>query len=130
MISALAEHWAERGLWAMAPAAVQGAVLSLGFLLGMLGWGLRALALFTAKSNFTHLVAHRKQAGHALVTGGVYALCRHPSYVGWFLWSISTQLILGNPICFIAYTAVSWLFFARRIPEEEDLLIDFFGEQY
>lgn len=24
---------------------------------------------------------------------------RHPGYLGWFMWSISTQVLLANPIC-------------------------------
>merc|ERR1719323_1565782 len=103
MIAAIVEYWAELGFWTAMPAAetVRGVLTGLGFLLGLAGWGLRTAALFTAKSNFTHLVARRKQANHVLVTVGVYRLCRHPSYAGWFLWSISTQLVLGNPICFV-----------------------------
>ena len=50
--------------------------------------------MFTAKTNFNHYVQYVKQQGHELVTTGVYSFCRHPSYVGWFLWSIGTQV--GN----------------------------------
>mmetsp|Transcript_151554 Transcript_151554/g.486331 ORF Transcript_151554/g.486331 Transcript_151554/m.486331 type:complete len:295 (+) Transcript_151554:1-885(+) len=132
MIAALAENLLEAQLPAMpAPViAVRHGILVAGLVLGLLGWALRALALFTAQSNFTHLVAHRKQANHVLVTEGVYKLCRHPGYLGWFVWSVSTQLVLANPFCFAAYFAVSWKFFADRIPGEEELLVDFFGEQY
>merc|ERR1712066_141464 len=98
-----------------------------GFALAVLGWLLRTLALFTAQSNFTHLVQQRKRQTHVLVTGGVYRLCRHPGYLGWFLWSVSTQLVLSNPFCFAAYAYVSWRFFKGRIPDEERLLVAFFG---
>lgn len=37
-----------------------------------------------------------KNAGHVLVTHGVYSIFRHPSYVGWFYWSIGTQVSSGN----------------------------------
>ncbi|CAK8679094.1 unnamed protein product [Clavelina lepadiformis] len=35
----------------------------------------------------------------AMVTSGVYGLVRHPSYTGWFIWSISTQAggSMGTP---------------------------------
>lgn len=96
----------------------------------VLGWGLRVAALFTARANFTHLVAYQKRATHELVTVGVYRLCRHPGYVGWFLWSVSTQLVLANPVCFMLYAFASWRFFKGRIPQEEELLCNFFGQQY
>lgn len=30
-------------------------------------------------------------------------LVRHPGYMGWFIWSLATQLLLVNPICGLAY---------------------------
>lgn len=54
---------------------------------------LRKLAMITAEHNFNHLVQTKKSSDHRLVTHGVYQLCRHPSYVGWFYWSIGTQVI-------------------------------------
>lgn len=53
---------------------------------------LRKGAMMTAKTNFNHIVQSVHEDGHQLVTHGVYSLCRHPSYVGWFLWSIGTQV--------------------------------------
>ncbi|XP_075234690.1 isoprenylcysteine carboxylmethyltransferase ste14 [Lycorma delicatula] len=91
---------------------------------------LRKLAMFTAKSNFNHVVQSERNEGHELVTTGVYGVFRHPSYVGWFYWSIGTQLILLNPVCFIGYTLASWKFFHERITVEEMTLISFFGQDY
>lgn len=65
----------------------------------------------TAKSNFHHLIQVRKQESHQLVTHGVYSFDRHPSYLGYFLFSLAGQLILGNPVSFIAYAWVLWKFF-------------------
>ena len=53
---------------------------------------LRKGAMITAKTNFNHYVQHVKHDGHQLVTCGVYRWMRHPSYVGWFYWSIGTQV--------------------------------------
>lgn len=91
---------------------------------------LRTVAMLQAGANFTHLVAHYHVANHELVTDGVYNLVRHPSYVAWFCWSISTQLLLGNPICTIGFAYVSWKFFEKRIEYEEDRMIAFFGQRY
>lgn len=67
---------------------------------------------------------------HKLVTNGIYKLVRHPSYVGWFYWSLGTQVILANPLCFIFYIIASWLFFRERIYMEEIALLNFFGDEY
>ena len=70
-------------------------ILSLcGLVLVIAGEIIRKASMFTAKTNFNHYVQYVKQQGHELVTTGVYSFCRHPSYVGWFLWSIGTQV--GN----------------------------------
>jgi len=134
MIAAIAEFWIEHaifgGMGVPLPNTVGLCLLAFSFGLAFCGWALRTVALFTAGSNFTHMVAYRKAASHQLVTHGVYRLCRHPGYVGWFLWSVSSQLVLGNPLCLLAYGYVSWKFFAGRIPGEEELLMSFFGEEY
>ena len=94
------------------------------------GEALRKLAMFTASSNFTHNVQFFKRDHHQLVTSGIYGYFRHPSYVGWFYWSMGTQLILCNPLCLVAYIIASWNFFRDRIETEEELLIYFFGKDY
>ncbi|XP_076652505.1 isoprenylcysteine carboxylmethyltransferase ste14 [Halictus rubicundus] len=101
-----------------------------GLFLCICGEVLRKLAMFTARHNFNHIVQSEKDDDHELVTYGVYKLCRHPSYVGWYYWSIGTQLILQNPICLLAYAVVSWKFFHARIQLEEITLLYFFGQDY
>ncbi|XP_046613277.1 protein-S-isoprenylcysteine O-methyltransferase isoform X1 [Neodiprion virginianus] len=91
---------------------------------------LRKLAMFTARKNFNHIIQSTKADGHQLVTHGVYSFSRHPSYVGWFYWSIGTQLILQNPFCAVCYTLISWRFFQQRVLLEEMTLINFFGQDY
>ncbi|ETO36156.1 isoprenylcysteine carboxyl methyltransferase, partial [Reticulomyxa filosa] len=87
-----------------------------GLLLVCVGQITRSMAMYTAGNNFTHLIATEKQSTHCLITHGIYKYFRHPSYVGWFYWSIGTQLLLCNPICFIAFALASWNFFKARIP--------------
>lgn len=45
---------------------------------------------------FDFQVQFEKHRDHVLVTHGLYSLCRHPSYVGWFYWSIGTQVWYNN----------------------------------
>lgn len=67
-----------------------------GLTLCITGEILRKLAMCTAKHNFNHYVQSEKSDNHELVTHGVYSLCRHPSYVGWFYWSVGTQVKIKN----------------------------------
>ena len=101
-----------------------------GLVMVVFGETLRKVAMFTAGANFTHQVQAVKRSDHTLVTTGVYSFFRHPSYVGWFYWSIGTQLLILNPICTVGYAIVSWKFFNARITDEEKLLWCFFGDQY
>ena len=106
-------------------------VISLaGFLCMLTGELLRKTAMAQAGTNFNHHVQHQKAADHQLVTTGVYALSRHPSYVGWFAWSVGTQIMLLNPVCLCGFAVASWRFFNDRIEHEEIFLLKFFGEDY
>jgi len=102
----------------------------LGVIICIIGECIRKSAMITAATNFNHIVVRHHRKGHVLVTHGIYSLFRHPSYVGWFYWSIGTQIILLNPICVIGYAIVSWKFFDERINDEELCLIKFFGQNY
>lgn len=104
--------------------------LVLGSLVCIAGEVLRKLAIITANTNFNHLVQFRKVDGHTLITHGVYKYMRHPSYSGWFFWSIGTQIVLSNPICVVLYAIVSWKFFHERILVEEVTLVNFFQAKY
>lgn len=102
----------------------------LGLLLVAGGEVLRKLAMWTAGTSFNHYIRYYREDGHRLVTHGVYGIFRHPSYVGWFYWSIGTQIMLLNPLSTVAYAIASWMFFRDRILEEEITLLNFFGEEY
>lgn len=106
------------------PVTAVGSVLCAG------GELLRKTAMLTARTSFTHVVQSVREDDHRLVTTGVYALCRHPSYVGWFYWSLGTQLVLVNPLCTVGYLVASWRFFDERVLVEEATLLTFFGEDY
>lgn len=104
--------------------------VALGLLLIFTGQLMRSLAMAHAKTNFNHIVQSTRKADHVLVTDGVYALLRHPSYFGFFWWGLGTQLVLGNRLCFLAYAVLLWNFFNRRIMHEEKHLTAFFGDDY
>lgn len=89
--------------------------LVLGLALMAIGQTTRSLAMAQAGSNFNHTVQVERKDGHMLVTHGVYALLRHPSYFGFFWWGLGTQMVLGNVVCFVGYLVVLWRFFSTRI---------------
>ncbi|KAF2846436.1 prenyl cysteine carboxyl methyltransferas-like protein Ste14 [Plenodomus tracheiphilus IPT5] len=105
-------------------------VIALGIVMIAVGQFVRSTAMAQAGTNFNHIVQSRKNDGHELVTHGVYAYFRHPSYFGFFWWGIGTQVMLGNAFCFFAYVGILWYFFMRRITHEEKHLFQFFGEEY
>jgi len=98
-----------------------------GVVLFVAGGALRLWPVFVLGPRFSGLVAI--QRGHTLVTGGIYGLIRHPSYLGLLINS------LGWALAFRAWIGV--LLFAMTIPpliarirSEENLLRDQFGEEY
>ena len=102
----------------------------IGLICLIIGQYFRIAALFTGKISFTHLISYKKKKEHILITHGIYSISRHPSYFGFFLWSVSTQILCMNPICIITYIIVLLKFFKNRILVEEPYLITFFGQDY
>ena len=102
----------------------------IGLLILIVGHVFRIGALFTGKQSFTHLVSYSKKQEHILITNGVYSISRHPSYFGFYIWSVGSQIMLVNPICSIGFTIVLYFFFKDRILDEEEYLIQFFGDEY
>ncbi|KAL8994891.1 MAG: hypothetical protein Q9169_005265 [Polycauliona sp. 2 TL-2023] len=104
--------------------------LTLGSTMLLGGQLVRTLAMAQAGTNFNHLVQSRKKEGHVLVTRGIYAWLRHPSYFGFFWWGLGTQILMGNLVCLVGYAVVLWRFFRFRIKSEEQFLVAFFGADY
>lgn len=105
-------------------------ISEIGVTMVVFGQALRSIAMIHASTNFSHSLAFRKLARHQLVTDGIYGWFRHPSYAGFFYWALGTQLVLQNPITFMAFSAILWRFFSQRIRVEEKTLINFFGDAY
>ncbi len=66
---------------------------------------------------------------HNLITTGPYARIRHPLYTGMFGWCIALSLLTANWIffaaCLLSFLGVLW-----RIPREERMMIEAFGDEY
>lgn len=120
--AALLEHLVTRYFFAYWHDKVTtgGLITILGIALIALGQTVRSAAMAQAGTNFNHMVQSKKNSGHELVTDGIYAWLRHPSYFGFFWWGLGTQLMLGNIVCFAIYAVVLWRFFSHRIMRKSD----------
>jgi len=127
-IAALVEHLT---LWYFWPNSKRHAYLTpIGITVSLCGMLLRSKAMTTAAQSFNHTVQFQKRADHTLVTHGVYSISRHPSYTGFFYYSVGTQIALQNPVSAIGFVFVLHRFFSRRIRYEERQLVKFFGDDY
>lgn len=102
----------------------------IGLVVLVMAQGIRSMAMATAGESFNHMIQTSKKQNHILITNGIYRIFRHPSYVGFFYWSIATQLVLGNVIHAVLYAGAAWTFFHRRIRYEEESLCQFFPDSY
>ncbi|XP_047982043.1 protein-S-isoprenylcysteine O-methyltransferase B-like [Salvia hispanica] len=101
-----------------------------GLALVVVGELMRKLAIITAGRSFTHFIRRSREQDHVLITHGVYKYIRHPSYCGFLIWSVGTQVMLCNPVCTLGFAAVVWRFFQLRIRYEEYFLTQIFGSRY
>lgn len=70
------------------------------------------------------------QEEHQLIKSGIYKSIRHPMYTQIWIWVIFQGLVLQNWLVEV-YGVVAWLIlYVIRVPEEEKMLIDEFGDEY
>lgn len=99
----------------------------LGIAFGCASFILYIWALATLGKEWSPYLQTRKN--HQLVTTGPYARMRHPLYSAYILFMISITLLTANWF-FVALLVASIFFLVRRIPMEEQILIETFGEEY
>jgi protein-S-isoprenylcysteine O-methyltransferase Ste14 len=68
--------------------------------------------------------------GHTLVTAGVYRYMRHPMYSAHWLWAIAQALLIQNWLAGWALLVIFVPFCLIRIPCEEEMMLENFGEEY
>ena len=69
-------------------------------------------------------------ANHRLVTRGVYGLVRHPMYSSFFVLGLGQALLLANWIAGLAGLVSVALLVIVRVPNEERMMIEQFGDEY
>jgi protein-S-isoprenylcysteine O-methyltransferase Ste14 len=70
------------------------------------------------------------RTGHILVTTGVYRLVRHPMYAAVAMWAAAQLLLVPNWLAGPALLAAFLPFYLVRVPAEELLMLDRFGDAY
>ena len=67
---------------------------------------------------------------HTLVTDGVYRRIRHPMYTSQLLWVLAQPLLLQNWIAGWASVIPFLSLCLLRIPQEEQMMQEQFGDEY
>ena len=70
------------------------------------------------------------RADHTLVVHGVYRRVRHPMYAAQWLWGIAQALLVHNWVAGFSGLVLSVLLYLLRIPREERMMAEHFGEKY
>lgn len=103
------------------------AIRWVGVALYLLGGALRLWPVFVLGHRFSGLVAI--QPGHTLVTGGIYRVIRHPSYLGLLVNSFGWALAFRSGVG-VLLTVILIPLLLARIRSEEALLLSQFGNDY
>jgi len=103
--------------------------------LGWIGTAVFAGALFLLwrshidlGSNWSAILQIRQE--HSLVTDGIYRHIRHPMYAAHLLWAIAQGLLLENWLAGWAFLVISVPFYLLRVPKEEKMMLEQFGQEY
>jgi protein-S-isoprenylcysteine O-methyltransferase Ste14 len=74
-------------------------------------------------------VTLKLQTDHKLVTSGPYRRIRHPMYTVLIMYELSWVLVSAN-LLFLIYYVLAILLIILRIPKEERMMLEKFGEEY
>ena len=99
----------------------------IGVALGVLSLPFLAWVHYTLDKHWDVSLSLRKD--HVLVTSGPYRRIRHPMYTVHLVYFFAWMLVSANLLLFINYI-LTILLITLRIPKEEKMLLDSFGEEY
>ncbi len=102
------------------PSSTPGAAWLLGLALFVPAW---ALVIWSMVVNpfFEKTVRIQTDRGHRVVDAGPYAYVRHPGYLGFALWLLSTPLLLGSAWAFVPAVLAVFGFAIRTALEDRTL---------
>jgi len=124
LVAGFLAAWTDRiGFWTIDGDATRWA----GVVLTAFGGTLRIAPVFTLGHRFSGLVAI--QPGHELVTGGLYAIIRNPSYLGLLVGSLGWALAFRSGVG-VLLTGLLVPAIVARMNSEEAMLQSQFGAAY
>lgn len=126
-------------IWTLAPRFMEWSSLTLPVWARWAGLGLGLLSI--ALNAWSHKTLSQKLGEDfdpvlrllkvpALVKDGPYATLRHPIYLAFLMMQISVLLLTSNWLIGLSGIALIAAVIAIRIPEEEKMLIEQFGDEY
>ncbi|MDR0733276.1 MAG: isoprenylcysteine carboxylmethyltransferase family protein [Dysgonamonadaceae bacterium] len=120
--------WLFTGWLSFGQYALPDSVRIAGFAVGVYGiwWFYRIHK--TLGDNWSPVLEIRRK--HTLITAGPYKRVRHPMYSNMMLWLVSFALITANWFYALTISTGLVILLSVRIPDEEKLMIERFGEQY
>jgi protein-S-isoprenylcysteine O-methyltransferase Ste14 len=99
----------------------------LGFMIGLLSVALIIWVQLELGRQFSPQLQLRQE--HQLVTSGPYSRVRHPLYTAIFGFRLSLALVSANWF-FVAFFILSLVGLCLRVPKEEQMMLDQFGDEY
>ena len=99
----------------------------LGFMIGLLSIALMIWVQLELGRQFSPQLQLRQE--HQLITIGPYSRVRHPLYTALDAFGLSLALVSANCF-FVLFFILSLLGLYLRVPKEEHMLLDQFGDQY
>jgi protein-S-isoprenylcysteine O-methyltransferase Ste14 len=99
----------------------------IGFGLGVLSVAFMTWTQVTLDTQWSAQLQLRDD--HHLITTGPYARIRHPLYTSTFGWGAALSLLTANWI-FVAVSVLAIIGLIVRIPKEERMMIEAFGDEY
>jgi protein-S-isoprenylcysteine O-methyltransferase Ste14 len=125
--------------WTFAPRFMEWSSLALPAWVRWAGLGLGVFAVFI--NAWSHKTLSRRLGEDfdpalrllqvpALVKEGPYARLRHPIYLAFLLMQVSVLLLTSNWFIGLCGIAIIIAVIALRVPEEERLLVEQFGDEY
>ncbi len=99
-----------------------------GVIMALLGFALLQWAQHTLGKNWSDTPRMIKE--QSLIISGPYRFVRHPIYTAFLLILGSTLFISANWLIGLAWIGMTLLEVASRIGFEENLMLEYFGDQY
>jgi protein-S-isoprenylcysteine O-methyltransferase Ste14 len=98
-----------------------------GFFIGLVSIALIIWVQLELDRQFSPQLQLRQD--HQLITSGPYARVRHPLYTAFFGYGLSLALVSANWF-FVAFFLLSLVGLTLRVPKEEQMMLDQFGDEY